>query len=190
MKTFVIDLYIWNNDLSDWLLIPARGAALQWPAFPGISQAALLVSDAGITFRVDDVLWLGNERDGFPLEMVVYSLYNTIGGGTPGELLANMATNEFSSLEIRQGADQHHVLLSRWSTRDAPDDYLEQTARHVGSYCRDFPVESRLWEAAVTAALGGLADALIASPLPGPEPENEGLANWLLKNYGPTNEST
>jgi hypothetical protein len=186
MNSFAIDLSLWHGDIQEWLLVPAHGSPLKWPAFPGISQARLLSSDAGVTFRIDDVLWLGNERDAFPLEMVVYSLSNTLNGGPPGELLARMADNEFLSIEIHQGPDGSHVLISRTNTREVgPQEYLEQTARYVGSYYKNFPVKSTLWGAAVRAALGGLAEALIASPPPGPSPENEGLARWLMENYGP-----
>lgn len=34
MKSFAIDLYLWDDDISEWLLVPARGAGLRWPAFP------------------------------------------------------------------------------------------------------------------------------------------------------------
>jgi len=187
MKSFAIDLYIWHADLNDWLWVPARGARLRWPGFPGISQAMLLSSTAGVTFRVDDVFWLGNERDPFPLEMAAYELSNTVGRGKPSESLTRLATDEFLSLQIRESLDGQHVLLSRTSTRDVPNDYLEETARHVGTYYEDFAVEAKLWKTAVNMALGGLTDALITSPLPGPGPEHEGLARWLLNNYGPAN---
>lgn len=185
MKSFAVDIYIWDTAFNDWLLVPVRYGQMRWPAFPGISQAVLLSSTVGITFRIDDILWLGNERDAFPLEMVVYDLFNTIRGGTPGELLAKMATNEFLAVEIRQSIDEHYVLLSRTSNRDISNDYLEQTARNVGTYYHDIPVEAQLWETAVTAALGGLADALRACPLPSPLPDHESLARWLLNNFEP-----
>jgi hypothetical protein len=184
MRAFAIDIYIWRAELSDWLWVPARGSGVRWPAFPGISQADLLSSTAGITFRVDTVLWLGNERDGLPVEMWAFELSNARSGGKPGELLARLNISEYLSIEIRQGGDEHHLLLSRWSSRDAPGDYLEETARAVGTYYRDFPVELAHWTAAVSAALGGFCDALLASPTPGPRPENEPFANWLISSYG------
>jgi hypothetical protein len=186
MNSFAIDLHLWIPEINDWVLVPARGSLLKWPAFPGISQETLLSSTAGISFRVDDVLWLGNERDSFPLEMVVDDLSRTLIDCPSGELMASMADNEFLSVEFRQDAEGKYVLISRTNTREvAPGDYLEQTARYVGSYYKDFPVELTLWKGAVRATLGGLTDALISSPLPGPSPENEALARGLLTLYGP-----
>jgi hypothetical protein len=183
MNSFAIDIYIWDTAFNGWLLVPARYTQMRWPAFPGVSQAALLSSAVGITFRIDDVLWLGNERDAFPIEMVAYDLFNTIGGGTPGNLLAKMATNESLAVEIRQSIDGRHVLLSRTSNRSTTTDYLEQTARNVGTYYHDIPIESQLWKKGVAAALGGLADALRACPPPSPSEEHESLARWLLSTY-------
>ncbi|RKH40950.1 hypothetical protein [Corallococcus sicarius] len=190
MNSFAIDLYVWNPDLNDWLLVPARGSGLRWPAFPGISQADLVSSSVGISFRVDETLCLGNERDDFPVELVLHDLSNTLQTDLAGALLARMAENEFISIEVRQGTDDLHVLLSRTNTRALdPGDYLELTARHTGAYYVNFPVEVKLWRAAVRAALGGFADALAASPLPAAAPEHERLARWLLENHGPPRDA-
>jgi hypothetical protein len=52
MKSFAIDLYLWDDDISEWLLVPARGAGLRWAGWPGISShSALLDGGADVPSR-------------------------------------------------------------------------------------------------------------------------------------------
>jgi hypothetical protein len=180
MRSFAIDIYIWQPELKLWLWVPAASSGVRWPAFPGISRNDLLASEASAVFRVDDVLWLGTERDGFPLDTWVHALFASMRRGEPLELLTRLGVSEYLSFEIRQGQDEHELLISRYSTREPGEDYLERTARHTGYYYRDISVSTTLWNAAVLDALAGLRAALITCPPPDPESERKPLAKSIM----------
>jgi hypothetical protein len=183
VRSFSIDVYVWQAELKDWLWVPAHGSGAQWPAFPGVSQADLLSSVTALVFRIDNSLWLGNERDGFPLEVWVQALSGTLEIGSPHEVLGRLSVGDHLAFEIRQGADEDTILLSRWSTRPSSGDYLEETARQTGSYYRDFPVSRDLWGTAVTAALLGLRDALRASPASELGAEQKSISAFLMTDF-------
>jgi hypothetical protein len=179
MRSFAIDIYLWYEEAGLWLFVPPCNSPVIWTI--KFSQSKLLTCEAGITFRIDDVLWLTNERDIFPLEIVVFDLENTIIHNDISErLLAEMRVSEFQSIQIKQKADGT-ILLSRLNTRQ-DKDYFEEVANFVGTYYKDFPVECEMWKNAVNMAIDGLskvfgesyADILL---------EDNALASCLLQRF-------
>jgi hypothetical protein len=182
MRAFAIDLYLWVEDLEDWQLLPARGAAPRWPFPPGITRDSILSGIGGLTFRVDDVLWLGNERDGLSLDMIVSALEESQRRVALGSSLTRLPVGEHLSLEVNQADDGEHVLISRVCTR-VPNDYLERTAVATGAYFRDFAVDGSLWRQAVDRTLDGLAMIFAESASSGMEAHSSVLAKWLLQRH-------
>jgi hypothetical protein len=184
MKSFDIDLYLWYEPADTWLWVPPHPSTLEWSIT--LSQDEILSCEAGFTFRVDNVLWLGNERDSFPLKLVCYELDNTLCGNSQKELLARLPISENLTVEIRQGPDDL-ILLSRLGTREVKD-YFEQVAHKVGTYYKDFAVEYSLWRAAVNRSLNGLALIFGASEPSGLPVEQEKFGQWLLNRYQTSEE--
>lgn len=179
MKSFYVDLYLWYEEAGMWMFIPPYPSKLQWSA--KFSQSELLACEAGITFRINDVLWLSNERDTFPIEVVVFDLYNTLSDSEQDEeLLAKLRVSKFQAIEIKQNLDRQ-ILLSRLNTRE-DEDYLEQIANFVGTYYKDFPVEWELWQTAVNRTLDGLALAFGRSEAD-VSTKNNPLAKWLVNRF-------
>lgn len=179
MKSFYVDLYLWYEEAGIWMLIPPYPSKLRWSA--KFSQSELLACEAGITFRINDVLWLGNERDIFPIEVVVFDLENTlIENEQDEELLARLRVSEFQAIEIKQNLGRQ-ILLSRLNTREA-EDYLEQIANFVGTYYKDFPVECELWKTAVNSTLDGLA-LVFGTSEADVSAEDNLLAKWLVNRF-------
>jgi hypothetical protein len=164
MNSFSIDFYVWQPEINEWLWVPSACSATSWPGFPGISRAGFLSSTFGVGLRVDDVLSLGCERDGFSLAEWVQALTNTMNASDRGTPFARLSAGGRLSFQIYQGLDEDVILLSRTSTVDNPTDYIEETARRTGTYYQDFPVPRALWDDAVRASLGGLGGALRRCP--------------------------
>ena len=97
-------------------------------------------------------------------------------------MLARLPVGEHLAIELRQGADDDRVLISRMSTR-VPGDYLEQTAIAVGTYYRDFAVGASPWRQAVHRVLDGLAIAFAGTVTSSPDAESSDLAGWLLARH-------
>lgn len=183
MHTFHIDLYL-RHEMSDiWLFVPPYPASMPWPI--KFNQGEILSCQAGFIFRIDEFLWLGNEMDPLPLEMVCSELANTLkdeDGFAGRKLLASFPRSEFTTVRVEQSANGD-IILSRDSTRDRFTDYYEWVAGFVGTYYRDFAVERQLWRKAVNATLDGLALVFGASP-PVDIPQDQiGLARWLVDRY-------
>jgi hypothetical protein len=182
MKAFHIDLYLWYAPAGTWLFVPPYPPPAPWPF--KLSRGEILAGEAGFIFRVDESLWLGNELDGWPLELVCYELAGTLDAEISGEreLLARFAVSEFLAVEVKQSAGGE-ILLSRTCTCDRSTDYYEWVAGFVGTYYEDFRVERRLWCEAVNATLDGLAQVFGSSPPADIPPEQSRLARWLGERY-------
>lgn len=179
MKSFDIDLYLWYEAADLWLFVPPHPSYLQWSA--KLSHSELLSCEAGITFRIDDILWLGNERDMFPLEVVVFDLDNTLNSSDQNqELLARLRVSEFLSIEIKQSLDRQ-ILLSRLNTREDVD-YFEQVAKFVGTYYKDFAVDKEIWQTSLNRTFDGLS-LVFGTSEADVSPEDDPLAKWLLNRF-------
>lgn len=157
MRTFAIDLYLWPQDVEDWIFVPPASANLKWNCT--FSRKGFLACEAGITFRVDDVLWLGNERDSFPFVNVLSDLVHSLEVSTKEKSLVNLRTNEFLALQVKQESEQI-VKISRWDTRADTEDQLyalDRLAAYVGTCYKDFSIDRQLWNKAVVDTLNGLA---------------------------------
>ena len=183
MKSFDIDLYLWLEGYDDWMFVPAAGSNMAWPRM-GVTQSEILNGPAGVTFRIDGSLWLGDERDRFPLSILVWVLHGSLSPVEPGELRMHIANSEYRRTEVRQASSRDEVLVSRLSSRPVnDDDYLEKTAQHVGTYYKDVAVPAELWCSAVNRTLDGLARAVATSP-PADLGEEKQLGDWLLGRLG------
>lgn len=181
MRTFAIDLYLWYEPAEAWLLIPPWKSTLVWGI--KLSQSEILSCEAGLTFRVDDVLCVGNERDIFSLEMVYDELSHTLDTHKPGELLASFPVGEYLTNEIKLSSEGE-ILLTRYNCRERTD-YYEHVAHFVGTYYKDFPIPRHLWEAAVNRTLDGLAAVFGNSEKleEGFDMQGSPVMRWLLKRY-------
>lgn len=176
MKSFSVDLYIFYEKADLWLFIPPYSSKVNWSI--ELSQSEILSCEAGATFRVDDVLWLGNERDSLPLEVLISDLNCTI-SKDPSIRKDKVRINCGGVQYVEFRRDQtNQMLLSRLSV-DREDDYLEQTAKFVGTYYKDFPVEQELWEVAVQRSLDGLA-LIFSESEADVECRLHPLARWLM----------
>ncbi|MEQ8465586.1 hypothetical protein [Coleofasciculus sp. E1-EBD-02] len=177
MKNFSVDFYLWYEDAGTWLLIPPYPDTLKWSI--ELSQSEIISCDAGIDFRIDDMLFLGNERDQLPLDVTVFDLNNTI-LEKKKELLTKIRVNNFLSIEIKNNKNKK-ILISRLCNLDN-EEYLEKVAKFVGSYYKDFPVDYQLWCKAVKSSLDGLAFVFGQSKAD-IEPGSSPLVTWLIHRF-------
>ncbi|MBD1928118.1 hypothetical protein H6F74_17970 [Trichocoleus sp. FACHB-90] len=177
MKKFSVDFYLWYEDACTWLLIPPVPGKLKWSI--KLPQSELISCDAGIDFRIDDVLFLGNERDRIPLDVAVFELANTL-LDEKNSLSAKIRASEFLSIEIKRNPNAE-LLISRLCTSES-EEYLEKVAKFVGSYYEDFPVDYKLWSEAVKSSLDGLA-LVFGQSKADLEPKSSPLADWLITRF-------
>lgn len=177
MNKFSVDLYLWYEDACTWLLIPPYPGQLKWSI--NLSQSELISCDAGIDFRIDDVLFLGNERDQIPLDVAVFDLANTL-LDKDNDLKAKIHVSEFLNIEIKKSSNTK-ILLSRLCTSES-EEYFEKVANFIGSYYKDFPVNYKLWSEAVKSSLDGLA-LVFGQSRADIEPKSSQLANWLITRF-------
>lgn len=136
-------------------------------------------------YRIDEVLWLGNELITWPLKLLCYELANTLDEYATGEQkqLGSFPVSEYLKPSIERTADGH-ITLSHYSTRGAEStDYYEWVTGFVGTYYRDFEVEWPLWRNAVNATLDGLAYVFGTSSPADILPEDVWFTQWLTDRY-------
>ena len=179
MKAFAIDLYLWHEASDSWLLVPAATSNLTWEL--KFTVAEIITMQAGISFRVDHVLSLGNERDLFPLELLCYELNHTLQAAAT----VNLPVSQYLKLSIQRDR-RGEILISRLNSRPATD-YFEAVAQAVGSYYQDFQVPGELWHQAVVDTLQGLA-RLVAQLADAGQAELDGFSQWLLNQFPPAEE--
>ena len=183
MHTFHIDLYL-RPELTDlWLFIPPYPSPISWPI--KFSQDEILACEAGIMYRIDEVLWLGNELITWPVAFLCYELANTLDEYAAGEQkqLGGFPFSEFRKPSIERTADGR-IALSNYSTRgNESTDYSSWVAGFVGTYYRGFEVEWPLWRNAVNATLDGLAHVFGTSSPADILPEDAGFAQRLTDRY-------
>jgi len=180
MRFFAIDFYLWYAPAGTWLFVPPYPGPLKWGE--NLSQNDILACEAGLTFRVDNFLWLGDERDMFPLDLVYFELENTlVEDPLDEEISGRLPISEHLAIEIKQGSN-NQILLSRFNTRKNKD-HLEDIANFVGTYYKDFPVNQELWRSAVGRANDGLAIMFAKSQASVISPERESLAQSLLNRF-------
>jgi len=180
MHSFTIDFYLWYELLEDWLFVPPFPSSLPWHA--QLTQSEILKCGGGLTFRINKVLWLGNERDLFPLDLVFHELENTLERNAPiGKTVASLPVSQRLFLKINLHLNEK-VLLSRFTT-SKKKDYLEKVAQDVGIYYQNFAIDRESWEQAVNKALNGLAVVFAHSKKSPINPEDQALASCLLERY-------